>query len=100
MAEEFPDDGQQVEDEVWIAYGLERGWVPLCKDGRIKGRDDERAPLVRHAGVLFYLDNQQLRAEEMFRRIHEAQEAVYRAVAHGGPAAYAIGATGIRRTWP
>jgi hypothetical protein len=89
-----------VADEDWIEYGLHQGWVPLCKDGRIKGRDDERAPLARYSGVLFYLDNQQLKADEMFRRIHEARAAIHRAIAKGGPATYAVGAHGIRRTWP
>ncbi|MDT3395393.1 hypothetical protein RKE29_01800 [Streptomyces sp. B1866] len=32
----FPDDGQNVPDEEWITYGLDRSWVPLSKDGRIK----------------------------------------------------------------
>ena len=100
MAEEFPNDGQDVADEDWIEYGLKRGWMPLCKDGRIKGRDHERAPLVAHAGVLFYLDNQSLLVEDMFRRIHQSQAVIHRAVARGGPAAYAIGADAIRRTWP
>lgn len=27
----FPDDAQQTDDEVWLACGLERGWVPMCK---------------------------------------------------------------------
>nr|WP_237514917.1 hypothetical protein [Streptomyces sp. SID4945] len=38
IREFFPDDGQDVPDEVWITYGLERSWVPLSKDGRIKTR--------------------------------------------------------------
>ncbi|MCX5161633.1 hypothetical protein OOK39_20490 [Streptomyces sp. NBC_00264] len=46
IAEEFPDDAQDISDEAWIAYGLERGWHPLCKDGRIKTRAHERQPLV------------------------------------------------------
>jgi hypothetical protein len=61
VADHFPDDAQCVADEDWLSYGLERGWVPLCKDGRIKGRHHEREPLVVHSAVLFHLDNQQLR---------------------------------------
>jgi hypothetical protein len=59
--EHFPRDAQNVADETWLAYGLERGWAPLCKDGRIKGRIDERAPLEAHRAVLFYLDNEPFR---------------------------------------
>ena len=52
-----PDDAQHTPDEEWLAYGLDRGWTPLCKDGRIKGRATERQPLVDHSAALFYLDN-------------------------------------------
>lgn len=100
IAAEFPDDAQDIPDEAWITYGLERGWHPLCKDGRIKARAHERQPLVDKNAVLFYLDNQQLPISEMVRRIHGAQQEIYRAAEKEGPAAYAIGLEGIRRTWP
>ncbi|GAA0915252.1 toxin-antitoxin system, toxin component, PIN family protein [Streptomyces thermoalcalitolerans] len=100
VADEFPDDGQQTPDEEWIEHALLRGWVPLCKDGRIRGRDRERKPIGYHAGVLFYLDNQSLRIEEMVQRIHQAQARIYQAVARGGPAIYAIKNGGITKTWP
>lgn len=96
----FPDDAQQTLDEDWLAYGLERGWVPLCKDGRIKGRHSERDPVVARSAVLFYLNNQQLRRDEMIARFHNAQSAIHHAIERGGPAIYAVTATGIRRTWP
>ena len=100
IAEEFPNDAQAVSDADWIDYGLNRGWVPLCKDGRIRGRDHEREPIERHAGVLFYLDNQQLLVDEMVRRIARAGAEIIKAVARSGPALYAIGADTIRQTWP
>jgi hypothetical protein len=100
IAEEFPNDAQDVSDADWIAYGFNKAWVPLCKDGRIRGRDHEREPVERYAGVLFYLDNQQLLVDEMVRRIARAEAEIIRAVTRGGPALYAIGADAIRRTWP
>lgn len=96
----FPNDAQYVEDADWLAYGLDRGWSPLCKDGRIRGRDAERAPVEQHQAVLFYLDNQRLVVDEMVRRFHQAQNAIYRAVSRGGPRIYAVGQNGIRLTWP
>ena len=99
-AEHFPNDASDVSDADWLKYGLERGWSPMCKDGRIKGRQLERAPLEEHAAVLFYLDNQQLLVAEMVHRFHHSQQAIYRAVARRGPRAYAVGAHGIRPTWP
>lgn len=99
-AAHFPDDAQDVADEDWLAYGLERHWSLLCKDGRIKGRHAEREPLEIHGGVLFYLDNQQIRVAEMVARFHRSQAAIYRAVERGGPRIYAVGAAAIRPTWP
>ncbi|WP_233221598.1 PIN-like domain-containing protein [Streptomyces carminius] len=64
----FPVDAQDIPDEEWIAYGLDRSWVPLSKDGRIKTRDLEIRPVLERDAVLFYLDNQQLRSIEMVER--------------------------------
>lgn len=100
ITDHFADDAQDIPDEDWLAYGLEHGWSPLCKDGRIKGRSHERAPLEAHQAVLFYLDNQCLVRAEMIRRFHGARQHIHRAVVRGGPAAYAVNAVGIRRTWP
>ncbi|MEU7314477.1 toxin-antitoxin system, toxin component, PIN family protein [Streptomyces sp. NPDC007083] len=96
----FPDDGQDVADEEWIAHGLDQSWVPLSKDGRIKSRDLEIRPVLEREAVLFYLDNQQLRSVEMVERLHTHREAIHRAVGKGGPAAYAVRHDRIERTWP
>ncbi|MEU6483472.1 toxin-antitoxin system, toxin component, PIN family protein [Streptomyces sp. NPDC046887] len=96
----FPNDGQDVPDEEWIAHGLGRGWVPLSKDGRIKSRDQEIQPVRECAAVLFYLDNQQLRTLEMVERFHACRDAIHQAIAQGGPAAYAVRVGRVDRTWP
>lgn len=96
----FPADGQHIADEEWIAHGLDRSWVPLSKDGRIKTRDLEIQPVRDHQAVLFYLDNQQLRSTEMVERLDANRDAMYRAVEKGGPAAYAVRADRVERTWP
>ncbi|MBM7769942.1 hypothetical protein JOD54_000146 [Actinokineospora baliensis] len=96
----FPNDAQDVPDEDWLAYGLDRGWSPLCKDGRIRGREVERAPIERFGAVLFYLDNQRLVVSAMVDRFHRSRAAMIRAVDRGGPAAYAVREDSIRRTWP
>ena len=99
-ADHFPNDAQDIPDPDWLDYGLRNGWAPLCKDGRIKGREVERAPIERHAAVLFYLDNQRLVVDEMIRRFHVSQLRIYRAVKRGGPRIYAVRADDIRLTWP
>lgn len=96
----FPDDGQDIADKVWITHGLDRNWVPLSKDGRIKTRDLEIRPVLERKAVLFYLDNQQLRSPDMVDRLVAHQDAIHRAVAKGGPAAYAVRHDRIDRTWP
>ena len=96
----FPTDAQDVPDEQWIAHGLDRSWVPLSKDGRIKTRDLEIQPVLDRNAVLFYLDNQQLRSVEMVERLNAHREAIHRAVEKGGPAAYAVRRDRIERTWP
>lgn len=96
----FPDDGQDVADEEWIAHGLDQSWVPLSKDGRIKSRDLEIRPVLEREAVLFYLDNQQLRSVEMVERLDAHREAIHRAVGKGGPTAYAVRRDRVERTWP
>lgn len=96
----FPSDGQDIPDDVWILHGLDRSWVPLSKDGRIKTRDLEIRPVLEREAVLFYLDNQQLRSMEMVERLIARQADLYRAVEKGGPAAYAVRRDRIERTWP
>lgn len=49
---------------------------------------------------MLYLENQQLRISAMVERIHNAQALIHHAIQRGGPAAYAISSSGIRKTWP
>ncbi|MDX3135506.1 toxin-antitoxin system, toxin component, PIN family protein [Streptomyces europaeiscabiei] len=96
----FPDDVQDIPDEEWITHGLDRSWVPLSKDGRIKTRDLEIRPVPEREAVLFYLDNQQLRSAVMVERLVAHHDAIHRAVEKVGPAAYAVRHDRIERTWP
>ncbi|MFD3926024.1 toxin-antitoxin system, toxin component, PIN family protein [Streptomyces sp. NPDC058614] len=95
----FPTDAQDIPDEEWISYGLDRSWVPLSKDSRIT-RDLEIQPVLDRCAVLFYLDNQQLRSLEIVDRLDAHRGAIHRAVEKGGPAAYAVRQGGLDRTWP
>lgn len=100
IGEVLPADAQDIPDEDWISHGLDQGWVPLSKDGRIKTRDQEIEPVRLREAVLFYLDNQQLRSAEMVERLHRCRDAIHDAVAKGGTAAYAVRTDRIERTWP
>lgn len=100
IGEVFPADAQHIPDETWIAHGLDRSWVPLSKDGRVKTRDLEIRPVLERAAVLFYLDNQQLAAGVMIERLVARRDAIHRAIARGGPAASAVRCDRVERTWP
>lgn len=100
IVDHFPNDAQHVDDVEWMRYGLCHNWFPLHKDGRIRGREVERRPLVEFNAPMFYLDNQQLPIAEMVRRFHGAQAPIYRATERRRAACYAVSANGIRRTWP
>jgi PIN like domain len=78
ITEHFPDDAQDIDDPVWMEFGLKRGWLPFHKDGRIRGNPSERRPIEQHQSPMFYLDNQQLSINEMVQRIHMNQNKIYR----------------------
>ncbi|MDO0977188.1 hypothetical protein [Mycolicibacterium frederiksbergense] len=98
----FPDDAADVTDPEWMDFGLFRGWIPLHKDGRIRGNPTEREPVERYNSPMFYLDNQQLRIDEMVRRIHMNQSKMYALVKRRRPSAacYAVNDTGVHKRWP
>lgn len=99
--EEFPNDAQSIEDADWMFFGLERGWFPLHKDGRIVSRDAERRPIETFGVPMFFLTNQQLAIDEMVHRIHTAQRAIYRRCASPVAAAFGINQHGrLERRWP
>ncbi|MEZ0341721.1 hypothetical protein ACAG25_17275 [Mycobacterium sp. pV006] len=100
VVDHFPNDAQDVADDVWMRYGLERGWYPLHKDGRIRGTEAERRPLIEYDAPMFYLDNQQLRIDDMVQRFHSAQRQIYTKARNSGAACFAVSSGGIRRTWP
>ncbi len=90
VVDHFPNDAQDVDDDVWMHYGLAHGWFPLHKDSRIRGRKVERRPLIEFDAPMFYLDNQQLKIDEMVRRFHNAQRQICRRALAGGAACYAV----------
>lgn len=100
VADVFPNDAEKIPDEEWIEYGLVRDWVPLCKDGRIRGRSREHNPLIEHRGTLFYLNNQRLPIAEMVARFEVNRRRIERAARRGGPAIYAVTEDSIEKTWP
>ena len=102
IADHFPDDAQNVSDPDWMEFGLRRLWLPFHKDGRIRSNPSERAPIEVHKSPMFYLDNQQLKIDEMVRRIHLNQTKIYRLARRrrGVAACYAVNDQGVHKRWP
>lgn len=102
ITDHFPNDAAQVSDPDWMEFGLQRGWLPFHKDGRIRGNPTEREPLERHESPMFYLDNQQLPIDEMVRRIHMNQTKIYWLARRrrGTAACYAVNHLGVHKRWP
>lgn len=100
ITDHFPNDAQDVDDPVWMDYGLQRGWFPLHKDGRIVGNPTERAPVESHDSVMFFLDNQNLVVDEMVHRFHVNQARIYRLTRRARAECYAVNADGVLRRWP
>jgi PIN domain-containing protein len=74
---QFPNDADRVNDPDWMEFGLQRGWLPFHKDGRIVGNPTEREPIELHRSPTFYLDDEQLPIDEVLRRIHMNQSKIY-----------------------
>ncbi|WP_257135455.1 toxin-antitoxin system, toxin component, PIN family protein [Streptomyces sp. b94] len=96
----LPDDGQDVPDKESITYGLDRSWVPLSRDGRIKTRDLEIQLVLEREAVLFYLDSPAASRFQMVERLVTRCDAIHRTIEKGGPAANAVRHDRVERTWP
>jgi hypothetical protein len=99
IADHYPDDAQDVDDEVWIAEGSRRGWILLSKDKRIRYRGASLAEL--HAGRLFCLSNGNLVIDEMVTRFIAAGPSIRRAARSGEPGFWKVYEGGrVERRWP
>lgn len=100
LGEVYADDGQHVPDEEWIACGLANGWALLTQDERIRYRAHERGALADGDNPLFYLSKKDLLIVEKVHRFHSQQAAIYRTVARGEAAIYAVYEDRIEKKWP
>lgn len=84
IADEFPDDAQQVGDDQWMAYGAARGWVLLSQDDRIRRNSAAVNVVIEHAAVAFCLDSAQLtrraKADRFLTHAPRIHRAIRRAV--------------------
>lgn len=95
----FPADAADVADEEWISYGIERGWVCLTKDKKIRYRSQELAALTR--GHVFCLSDGNVSIEAAVGRLQAARPAIERAVARETIGFWFVYADGkVTRKWP
>ena len=98
MRELYPDDGQDVADEVWLEEMGARGWGLLTKDARIRYRAEELAAL---NGQLFCLAGGQLRIDEQVQRFVAAAPSITRVMEAGDRGFWFVYGEGrIVRKWP
>jgi hypothetical protein len=99
IAEYYPDDAADIQDEEWIAEGCSRGWILLTKDKRIRYRTAEREALQK--GHLFCLASGSLSPSEMTERFSDAERSIMHAVLTHAVGFWHVYADGqLRKMWP
>lgn len=64
MKDVFQDDGQHEDDEDWIAYAAQRGWIILTQDAQIWQKERERRAIEENGAKVFCLHRQDLKRAE------------------------------------
>ncbi len=95
IADHYPNDAQDIDDEVWLSEGASRGWFLLSKDEAIKRRDDEAAAV--GSSLLFVLSNQQLRADEMVAVLDHHRHRIEQRIRRGVPGVYVVSRAEVQK---
>ncbi len=100
IADLYPDDAADVEDEVWIAEGCRRGWALLTKDKAIRYRAQEIDALAP-GSQLFCLARGDWSVDVMLNAFTHARRRIEAAVAAGSTGFWHVYKDGsIRHMWP
>ncbi|WP_415853768.1 hypothetical protein [Sinomonas sp. G460-2] len=98
IADHYPNDAQNIADEVWIAEGCRRGWILFTKDHKIRYRAEELEAL---SGHLFCIPSGNLNTQEMADRFILATGAIIHAIGANSVGFWHVYAEGkIKRMWP
>jgi PIN like domain len=100
VTEVFVDDGQDVPDPEWIAYGLQRRWVLLTQDKRIRYRSAEIGALADGGGTMFCLSSGNLTIASRVQYFQDQREAILRATRQAATALYVVYDNRIEKRWP
>ena len=100
IADTYPKDAEDIQDEEWIAEGCHLGWILLTKDKMIRYRAKELAALVP-GNFLFCLVKGDWPIEVMVSAFDAARGRIERAIARGDAGFWHVYRDGkIRRMWP
>jgi len=100
LCDVYPDDGQHVADEDWIAHGVNQGWSLLTQDKKIRYRAHERGALLGGKNAMFCLDRQDLLVADKVSRFHSCQSQINRAALRGEASIYVVHDGRIEKKWP
>lgn len=98
MADVFPDDGQLVDDDTWIADVSHRGWVALTKDAAIAR--NHSAALRSSTLRVFALPNANLTGPEMAARFEANLNRIVQRARKAGPYVDIVHPDRLERRWP
>lgn len=98
VSDAYPNDAQEIADEVWLRDGCARGWALLSKDKRIRYRGRELAALT--GGRLFCLSNGNLPIATMVSRFERHRTAIWHHADGQSQGFWTVYEHEVRRQWP
>jgi PIN like domain len=101
MAEVYGERmGQGLDDEEWLPEVVERGWVVLLKDDRIRRRPNEREALMRSRARVFVVTNAQITGADLAVRFVGNRYRIIQYARKNGPYVVGVYDEGLHRLLP
>jgi hypothetical protein len=98
MADVYPDDGQHVADETWIARCGKEGWVAFSKDKNLAVAHINA--IQRARAILFLLPDQSMKGREQTERYVHYRHRIAMRAKKGGPRVYKVYRSTVEQFWP
>lgn len=94
------EEGQQLDDRIWLRDAGAKAWVVLTKDNRIRRIPAEREALIDAGVRVFCLTNAQLRGSEQAARFVDNRHRIIKQARKPGPYIYGVYERRLKRLWP
>lgn len=95
MRDVYPDDGEGVDDDIWIARCGAEGWVIYTKDRSIIR--NHREAIVAAAAIVFAIPDAQMSGADQAARFIDNRHRIARRAAKGGPAGWILQSRAIEK---